>query len=301
MAYYRKAGTQAEESKKKHAISYWAKEMVECPVCSGKFKQEVMHQGGGRAIAGDLSDELHRNYEPSKKYGRVYPLIYDIGCCPKCHTAFFWKDFKEIRDNETFGRLMLEKKKRLESVEAIFPHFNVERERTLYDGAAMYYLALLCYDKTSLSYAPTFKRAQISLRLAWLCNEIEAACPGHNYNYIAQVFYRKALFFYQQTLENEVDRVESIEGISNFGPDTDKNYGYDGVVYLSGLLELKYGQREDMELRLKKIDHYKKGIARIFGLGKSSKEKPGPLLDVTKELYDKMTVELSSNNVFDDD
>ena len=120
-------------------------------------------------------------------------------------------------------------------------------------------------------------------------------------DYIAEVFYRKALFFYQQTLINETGRIESIEVVNNFGPDTDKNYGYDGVIYLSGLLEYKYGQRENQGLRLKKLEESKKAIARIFGLGKSSKSKPGPLLETARDLYDKLAAELSDNNVFSDD
>ena len=165
----------------------------------------------------------------------------------------------------------------------------------------MYYLALLTYEEMDLAYAPTFKRAMTAIRLAWLCKDLDIVCPGHNYDYVAQVFYRKALFFYQQTLINETGRIESIEGIGNFGPDMDKNYGYDGVIYLCGLLEYKYGQKENEELRLKKLEEYKKAIARIFGLGKSSKSKPGPLLDVAKRLYDKMAAELSNNNIFSDD
>ena len=86
-----------------------------------------------------------------------------------------------------------------------------------------------------------------------------------------------------------------------FGPDTDKNYGYDGVIYMQGILEYKYGQKKDKELRLKKLEEFKKSIARIFGLGKSSKEKPGPLLELAKNLYDKINKELSSNNIFSDD
>ena len=66
-------------------------------------------------------------------------------------------------------------------------------------------------------------------------------------------------------------------------------------------MEYKYGQREDQELRLKKLDESKKAIARIFGLGKSSKAKPGPLLETARELYDNITNELSSNNIFSDD
>lgn len=288
-------------TEKKPAISYWAKEEMVCPTCGKKFKQEVMHQGGGRTIAGNLTDELHRLYEPSKKYGRVYPLIYEIGCCPFCYTALYWKDFKDIRDSETWGRLMQNQSKRLAMVENIFPNFNLRFERNLYDGAAMYYLAILCYEDVDIAYAPTFKRGQLCLRLAWLCQDLETACPKHNFEYIAEVFYRKALFFYQQTLINETGRIESIEVVNNFGPDTDKNYGYDGVIYLSGLLEYKYGQRENQALRLKKLEESKKAIARIFGLGKSSKSKPGPLLETARDLYDKLAQELSDNNVFSDD
>ena len=75
------------------------------------------------------------------------------------------------------------------------------------------------------------------------------------------------------------------------------------VIFLCsmGLLEFKYGQHENLQLRLKKLEDSKKAIARIFGLGKSSKAKPGPLLEVARDLYDKMTAELSSNNIFGDD
>ena len=288
----------APKEEKKVSVSYWAKEELVCPVCRAKFRQEVMHKGGGRMIAGNLTDELHRIFEPSKKFGRVYPLFYDVGSGPKCHTAFFWKDFTDVKDSVSFDRILQDEEHRKKAVSDIFPYYNLDRERTLFDGAAMYYLALLCYEKLDIAYAPTFKRAMISLRLAWLCKDLDRVCPGHNYEYVAQVFYRKALFFYQQTLINETGRIESIEPVSNFGPDTDKNYGYDGVIYLCGLLEYKYGQRDDGELRLKKLDEYKKAIARIFGLGKSSKNKPGPLLEVAKNLYDKLAAELSANNIF---
>ncbi|HPY53841.1 MAG TPA: DUF2225 domain-containing protein, partial [Treponemataceae bacterium] len=156
----------------------------------------------------------------------------------------------------------------------------------LLDGAAAYYLALLTYEKLPASISPTIKKAQISLRLAWVCTDLHTELPNRNYDYISQLFYRKALFFYQESLLYEMNKTEEITGIKSFGPDIDKNYGYDGVIYLSGLLELKYGQTEDPILRLKKIDEYKRAIARVFGLGKSSKEKPGPLLELSRELYD---------------
>ncbi|HAK68409.1 MAG: DUF2225 domain-containing protein [Treponema sp.] len=286
---------------RKPSITYWAKDKIVCPVCKKPFAQEVMQKGGGRMIAGPLTDELHRVFEPSKKYGRIFPMIYEVGCCPNCHTAFYWKDFTDIRDEDTFTRLFDDRDRREAAVETLFPYHSLTENRSLYDGAAMYYSALLCYEKVDIAYAPTFKRGQICLRLAWMCRDLDLLCPGHNFEYVAQVFYRKALFFYQQTLINETGRIESIEPVSNFGPDVDKNYGYDGVIYISGLLEYKYGQKQNKELRLKKLEEFKKSIARIFGLGKSSKEKPGPLLELAKNLYDKIGKELSSNNILIDD
>ncbi len=288
-------------SAKKVSISYWAKEKCRCPACKKEFDQEVLHQGGGRMIAGILTDELHRNFEPSKKFGRVYPLIYDIGACPNCYAAFFWKDFTDIKDTKSLDTIYGHSIKRKETVENIFPYFELKKERTLYDGAAMYFLALLTYEDVDIAYAPTFKRGMLSLRLAWLCKDLDMMCPNHNFDFVAQVFYKKAVFFYQQTLINEQGRIESIEPVSNFGPDMDKNYGFDGVIYLCGLLEYKYGQREDEEVRLKKLDEYKRSIARIFGLGRSSKNKPGPLLEVARNLYDHLTSELSANNILSPD
>ena len=290
-----------DEGEKKPAITYWTKEKMVCPVCGKPFDQEVMHKGGGRMIAGKLTDELHRIFEPSKKFGRVYPLIYDVGCCPSCNTAFYWKDFTDIKDQDTFNRIREDEDNRIKSIETIFPYFNPKGNKDLFNGAASYYAALLCYEKVDLAYAPSFKRAMTSLRLAWLCKDLDMVCPDHNYGYIADVFYRKALFFYQQTMINETARLESIESLSYLGPDMDKNYGYDGVLYMCALLEYKYGQHEDVNARLKKLSEFKSAIARLFGLGKSSKEKPGPLLEVAKNLYDDIAKELSSNNVFGDD
>ena len=295
-----KSSKQTEQKEKK--LSYWSKTKCHCPVCRKDFPKEEMLTGGGRMIAGELTDELHRIYEPSAKYGVIYPLLYSIGACPNCHSAFFWKDFEIINDNPSLNALMDDCEKRKEIVNNMFPYYQLTRERNLLDGAAMYYLALLSYEKVDLEYAPTLKRAMISLRLAWLCKDLEKTV-GHNYGFAAEVFYRKAQFFYEQTLINETQRIETIAKVNNFGPDIDKNYGYDGVIYLNSLLEYKYGQTEDMQMRLKKLDSNKRSIARIFGLGKSSKSKPGPLLEKSRELYDKLTEALKEADVisFQDD
>lgn len=292
-----RSSKKVENPGKKPKISYWSKNRCHCPVCQNNFEREEMLSGSGRMIAGELTDELHRVFEPSAKYGQIYPVIYSIGACPKCHTALFWSDFEEIQDNNSLNALLADSKNRKEIVNNMFPYYELTRERNLLDGAAMYYLALLSYEKVDLSYAPTMKRAIISLRLAWICRDLQKIVPEHNYDYAAEVFYRKAQFFYEQTLINETQRIETIAKITNFGPDIDKNYGYDGVIYLNSLLEFKYGQKEDMQMRYKKLDANKRSIARIFGLGKSSKSKPGPLLEKSRDLYDKLTATLNEANV----
>lgn len=288
-----------KKEEKKLATTFYSKQKILCPICKKDFEKEELMSGGGRLIAGALTDELRRTYEPSARYGTIYPLTYTMGACPVCHAAFFWNDFDEKFEEDEIGVILDNEETRKKSVEALFPHYDFKRNRTLLDGAAAYYLALLCYEKMSKNWSPTIKKAQISLRLAWMCSDLDIECPDRNYDFASKVFYRKALFFYQESLVMEMGHQEDIAGIGNFGPDIDKNYGYDGVIYLCGLLEYKYGQQEDISLRLKKLDEFKRAIARVFGLGKSSKNKPGPLLEHSRNLYDTITAVLKEANIID--
>lgn len=291
------SSSKKSDTEKKASLSYWSKDKCTCPVCKKPFEKEIMRSGNGRMNAGNLSDELHRDYIPSAKYGKVYPLIYEIGACPNCYAAFFWNDFTEIKKPDVADRIFEHSEKRKTAANTIFPYFDLKKERTLFDGAAMYYLALMTYNDVEADLIPTMKQAILSLRLAWLTKEIHMRCSEHNYDYISDVFYRKALFFYQQAVINESERTEKSSTLANMGPDMDKNYGWDGVIYLCGLLEYKYGQKEDIQLRLKKLSESKTAIARIFGLGKSSKNKPGPLLENARDLYDKLAVELNDDDI----
>lgn len=280
--------------KKPLAISYWAKEKIRCPACRHNFPREEMFTGSGRLSAGELTEELHRKYVPTARYGKINPLIYAVGACPNCHAAFFWNDFNDIKDEESLNRVYTTAEARKKFVNSIFPYYNLTRNRNLLDGAAMYLLAILTYDVVDLAYLPTLKRAILTLRLAWLCDDLNEEVPEHNFDVAAKIFYQKASFFYQQAVQNETARLEKSSTLANMGPDTDKNYGWDGVIYLCGLLEYKYGQTVDSSMRLKKLDEVKISIARIFGLGKSSKEKPGPLLEHARNLYDTLTKILDS-------
>jgi uncharacterized protein (DUF2225 family) len=280
-------------------ISYYAKKAAFCPVCKKEFPREDMFTGGGRMIAGDLTDELRRTFEPSVKYGPVYPLMYTVGVCPECFTAFFWNDFTEITEEETFAACLEQGEEHKKAVFSVFPHCDFTRARTLLDGAAAHFFALLCYEHAAKNHSPTTKQAILCLRLAWLSGDLDKLCPGRNYDYVRQVFYHKALFFYNQAMEYETSGIETFDGIANFGPDIDKNYGYTGILYLAGLLELKYGQREDMPLRLQTLGKHKQNIAKVFGLGKASKNKPLPLLEHARTLYDGIKKEQQDANMPD--
>jgi uncharacterized protein (DUF2225 family) len=96
--------------------------------------------GGGRLIAGVLTDELRRMYEPSAKFGEIVPLVYTMNVCPKCYYASFPQDFC-ILDKESLNRIYERMQERYESVKRLFSKFNFAQARTLNEGAASYYLA----------------------------------------------------------------------------------------------------------------------------------------------------------------
>jgi len=82
---------------------------------------------------------------------------------------------------------------------------------------------------------------------------------------------------------------EPIEGSANLGPDTDKNWGYEGVLYITAVLTLKVGSKEtDPQKRMENLEKCKRYLSRLFGSGKTSKSKPGELLDKTKDIYNKI-------------
>ena len=282
-------------------LTYFSKQKVTCPACGAEFPREELLSGSGRLLAGELTDELRRTYTPSQKDGRVYPLVYSIGVCPQCYLALFWNAFTAL--DKTLAEQFLETaQERSDIVKGIFPYFDFKHNRTLIDGAAAHYLALLCYEKLPpTKYSTTMRRAMLTLRLAWISNDLHTVCPDRNYDYIASVFYQKAMFFYNEAVRKESNGEERIGNIGSYGPDLDKNYGFDGCVYLTALLYYKYGPKDNQEARLKALDEHKRALARMFGLGKSSKAKPGPLLEHSRDLYDKLTAELKAANALNED
>lgn len=276
---------------KKLSSTFVSKTETECPVCGSRFRKEEMMTGGGRLNAGELTNELRRLYIPSKKYGEMNPLIYYITVCPNCFYAANNSDFSEINEN-VIEKLKLDIEERETELLKLIPGLDFTASRTLKEGIASYYYAMKVSDSFPTLMSPSIKGGIFSLRAAWLCNDLHAKNPSENYDYLASVFYRKARFYYLRAIEGEQDGSETMSGLKNLGPDLDKNYGYDGVLYMAAYLEYKICPHKDPEKRRESLENAKKTIARIFGMGKASKNKPAAILDNSKILFEKIKTEL---------
>lgn len=274
-------------------VTYMSKQELSCPVCENQFRKEELLSGGGRMNAGELTKELHRIYEPTKKYGAVYPLLYPVTVCPSCYYASYASDFNAV-DGERVNRLRAEIGDRKTALNRIFPDLDFHDSRTLAEGIASYAFASMCYESAPLATAPRFKQAMSCLRAAWLCMDYHNEEKSGNYDYLAQVFYRKAAFFYTRVVDLEQKGEESVENISHLGPDIDNNFAFDGVLYLSGVLEFKYGQRSNPERRGSQLKKARATVSRIVGMGKSSKSKPSALLELARDLHKQIKEELDA-------
>jgi len=283
----------AEDAKK---LTFFQKNPIECPVCGAKFYREELLTGGGRMIAGDLTKDLRRLYEPSKKVGEVFPLIYSVTVCPSCLYAAVASDFSEMPE-KIKHKLAEQTERRNKSILPVFDDLDFTQPRNLKEGVASYYFAVMCYDHFPKEFTPTIKQGYCCLRAAWICNDLHRKSSNENFDFLALNFYRKARFFYNLAIEKEQTGKESMSMAKNLGPDLDKNYGYVGGLYLAGLFEYLYGPREDAAKRIEALTKSKRAVARIFGMGRASKNKPAALLDKARDLYTEMTKELETQGI----
>ncbi len=272
-------------------ITFFSKNPTVCPNCKTKFFKEDLLSGGGRLMASDLTEEMRRMYEPSKKYGELYPLIYQVLVCPSCFYAAYPQDFTEIGDEE-IATIKEDTDRRIESISYILEGLDFSESRNIKEGVASYYLAMMCYDFADKALFPTFKRGLSALRAAWLFNDLHGKYSGENYDYLASLFYRKARYYYFLAIDRAQNGEEPLDTSINYGPDLDKNYGYDGFLYISGLLEFKYGPKKDVDRRIKALENARRIVSKLFGTGKASKSKPSAILDKARDLYEQMNREV---------
>jgi uncharacterized protein (DUF2225 family) len=274
--------------------TFQSKKDYECPVCNTIFKKEELLSGGGRLIAGALTDELHRLYEPSAKYGVIFPLVYQSIVCPECWFSSTENDFPLLpRDKiEKVKECMTQ---RLNDTRLIFPFVDFHENRTLMEGAASQYLTLHCYDYFNKQTSPTIKQGVASIRCAWLLDEMAKKFPGQHYDWLASLFRKKAEYLYNEALAREQNGKETLSGMKIFGPDTDKNYAYEGMLYMCAYLRYNYGPAHDEAERKSSLEDARRTIAKLFGMGKASKDKPGAFLEHARKLYDTINQKLSEN------
>jgi len=274
-------------------ITYRAREGISCPICKNNFRREELLTGGGRMNAGELTDELHRIYLPTQKHGHVYPLIYPVSVCPSCWYAAYPRHFSALK-REDYPQLESRIEERKKIVQPLFQDLDFGKNRRLEEGVASHFLAALCYEYRSPITAPTFLRGLSFLRAGWLAMDLDRQKEGRNYDSMARIFLRKAAFFYNDALELGLSGKEDIEDISHHGPDLDNNFGFDGVLYLVGVLQLKYGQRADRGSRISALKRARTAVSRIVGMGLSTKAKPSPLLDLGRKLHKSIKLELEA-------
>jgi uncharacterized protein (DUF2225 family) len=274
-------------------VTYFAKDPITCPVCRAELYREDLLTGSGRLIAGELTDELRRLFEPSKKYGEVFPLVYAVTVCPECYYAALQPDFLQL-ESRSAEAVRSGEEKRKEEVATILPELDFHQPRDLEEGAASYYLAMSCYELFDKSFSPTIKQGLCALRAAWVFDDLHRRNPNENYDYLSLLFYRKARFLYEEAVNREQRGTESLNGLANLGPDMDRNYGYDGVLYVTGLLGYKYGDRRDSSKRVQGLERARRILARVHGMGKASKAKPSAMLDRVKDLYDQINEEVKA-------
>jgi uncharacterized protein (DUF2225 family) len=292
----RNAPKEKEDKEKK--VTFITKEATACPACGASFHREELFSG--RVNAGELSDELHRAYIPMQAFGTIYPLVYEVTVCPSCWYAAYKYDFAGLPAK--YAQIAKDRaSQRVEAAQLLFPSLDFVEPRNLSAGAASYYLAMMCYEGLPKEYSPAIKQGLSALRAAWLCGYLDREESGENYGYVARLFYSKARMLYRLAVELDQKGKEQLTGVKWLGPDTDKNYGYEGVLYISAVLELEYGPSGDAAKREEALDACKRTLAKMFGLGKKSKSKPGPLVDKVRDLYDKLKAELHQEDDEDED
>ena len=275
----------SQQSKK---ASFRAKENSVCPICDEIHQKENMFQGGGRLIAGKLTQDLRRLYEKNKKFGRINPNDYVISVCPKCLYASLQKDWSMLSGVE-IDKLKSNAPQRREFLEKILGPVDFKEERNIVLGAGSYLLAVDCYQNRGPTCAPSPKKAVCAIRGAWFFDDLNTEYPGLNFDKIRDILYQRAATWYGITLEIMQSGSEPIDSVAGMlGPDTDNNWGFDGVVYLNAYLTMKFKEQmgETQEKKLDLLVRAKRMLARLYGSGKSSKSKPSVIIDMSKELYE---------------
>jgi uncharacterized protein (DUF2225 family) len=68
------------------------------------------------------------------------------------------------------------------------------------------------------------------------------------------------------------------------------------MLYLCAYLRYRYGPSENIEQRIASLEDARRTIAKLFGMGKSSKDKPGAFLELARTIYDAINKDLTETD-----
>lgn len=251
-------------------ISYISSDSIICPSCENSLHREELHSRGGRIVTDTRTQELRHTYKPSDKYGIVTPLLYSITVCPRCRYSAFKNDFARV-DQETASDIKRTQNIRMATLTDIFPHVDFTGPREMAEGIVSYHYALLCYQYWPVVAGPVIKQGMAALRIAWLCSDLNGIEPENNWDAVARVFYRKARYFYRLAWERDDSREEVLPADFSLGPDSDENYGVDGVRYLASYLEFRWGNNQNIDIRRKNLERIREQLSYFFSTGNNRK------------------------------
>jgi uncharacterized protein len=275
-----------ESEEKSVKISFFRKQADVCPVCGEEFFREEILTGRGRLIAGNLTDELRRLYQENKRYGVVVPNIYSILVCPQCYFAAFDSDFSKLND-KLKERLRNTQLDRVNFVNKLFPGLEFKGERNIEHGLCSYMLAMSCYSYLDVKYTPTLRRGQCALRIAWILDDMYEHYKEPVFQQMQKLFYKKAARYWGMSLYLSQNGKEPIDGTKYIGPDTDNNFGYDGLLFVTGTLQYRViTDEKDIEKKGKELVKVRRIMAKLYGGGKASKDKPKDILNKAKDYYE---------------
>ena len=266
-------------------ISFFQSNKIVCPVCNYKFSREVMHTGSGRLVAGDLMDDLRRMYRKSSKYGKINPLIYNPVVCPSCLYAALPEDYAKVPP-AALEQIQQSTASRKKHAQMLFGDFDYSQPRDLRAGAKAFFLCLCCYVYFTKSFAPSTKKSICSMRASWCVSDLHQIEPNENYETLYQQLRHLSYKSYEKCFETTSTGAEDFRSVTHVGPDTDVNFGYEGVLYITCYLGYEHKDFLDDQSRYEKMKHYRTVLAKVFGFGKSSKSKPTPLLNKAKNLHE---------------
>ncbi len=271
----------------KQQVTFFSKNIITCPACQTKFQKEELQTGRGRLNAGDLTIELRRMYIPTQKYGIINPMIYPIVVCPSCLYSGLLSDLKKVVPT-MIPEIQQEADNRDKLLTDIFGEkIDFTTYRDTVEGLAAYILAFASTIHLPKESSPTARRGLYALRAAWLADDLYQKSNIEHFKELRESLYYQSYINYSECLTKQFSHEEPFDGFVWMGPDVDTNFGYDGLLYIIAYLSMKHVHLLDPKEQIVKIGTVKRVLSKIFGVGKSTKNKPHVLVVNSKNLYTK--------------